>query len=119
DPDNDEDLPEVRRLARAKLDEVGWDLYRAYQWSVNIPYIPEDTAYSVTGGALYAFHNNQGDCIAKAASFCVMARELGYPCNVIWGQVPLARGGMSPHAWTEIVYNGSTYVYEKDSVWTD
>ena len=118
DPAND-NLPTYRRQARAVLDSVGWDLYRAYKWSVGIGYYRSYTGATVSVSAQYGFTYGQGDCIAKAATFCVMARELGYRCWVCYGKVPYADGSFGAHAWCEIVYNGSTYVCDPDFEWDE
>ena len=117
--DPNEEQSELQRLTRQKLDQVGWDLYRAYKWAVDIPYVKWAVGSNVEEGALYAFRNGQGDCIGKAAAFCAMARELGYECHVIWGKVPYRAGGYGDHAWVEIVNNGATYVCDPQFEWND
>jgi len=102
--------PYAVQLARQKLDELGWDLYAAYKWSADIPYTHNYTGVTVYESAEYGFTYGEGDCIVKASTFCLMARLLGYNCVVINGQVPYRVGGYGEHAWTEIDYNGSTYV---------
>jgi len=104
---------EVQKLARQKLDQVGWSLRAAYDWCAKIPYV-DDTAYTVADGATYAFTHNAGDCVCKASAFCVMARELGYQSTVIWGSVLLGNGNQGDHAWTETVVDGTTYVIDPE-----
>ncbi|MBQ9030175.1 MAG: peptidoglycan-binding protein [Parasporobacterium sp.] len=117
--DPSEEVSNAVRLARAKLDAVGWDLYAAYRWSAYIPYTSNYTGMTVSSAAEYGFNYAVGDCVAKASTFCLMARELGYDCKVIFGSVPYARGGYGDHAWCEIQYNGGTYVCDPDFEWDD
>lgn len=112
-------LSPAQQAAKNLANSLGRDLYKCYKWSVGIPYVKWAVGNNVEEGALYAFQNNAGDCIGKAASFCMMARELGYECNVIWGKVPYRAGGYGDHAWCEIVYNGSTYVCDPQYEWND
>ena len=100
--------------AKAVLDQVGWDLYSAYMWAVNLPYYRTYTGNTVAASAEYGFKFGYGDCVSKAATFCVMARLLGYDIVVIYGQVPYEEGGYGAHAWTEIQYNGGTYVCDPE-----
>ena len=106
-------LTEVQKLARKKLDEIGWDLRAAYNWCARIPYV-DDTAWTVADGATYAFKYNKGDCVCKAAAFVVLARELGFQSNFIWGSVLLGNGNQGAHAWTETWVNGQMYVIDPE-----
>ena len=45
-----------------------------------------------------------------AATFCYVARLMGYEAYLVEGSVPLAAGGVGPHGWVEIVQNGTVYV---------
>lgn len=110
-----EGLSDVQKAARAVLDQVGYDLYAAYQWSVGLNYnINLDIGYQTSQAALYSFNTHAANCVGMAATFCWMARELGYQAVVIEGTVPYARGGYGEHAWVEIVVNGTTYVCDPD-----
>ena len=101
-------------LARNVLNSVGWDLYSAYKWSVNLPFVWEDSGRSVEEAAIFGFTKGKGDCLAKASTFCLMARLLGFNCIVIYGSVPYASGGTGNHAWTEITVDGVTYVCDPE-----
>ena len=62
--------------------------------------------------ALYCFKNGGGKCYAKAATFCYMAKVLGYDAHQIAGYVPLTSGGLGVHSWVGININGTIYVYD-------
>lgn len=106
--------------AVAKLDVVGWNLNKAFQWAASMTYyghnasMPDTAAPGTKWYADYGFDNNKGNCYVMAATFCEMARELGYDAKQISGQVPLRKGGLGPHSWVEITINGSVYVYDPD-----
>ena len=105
------DLSEVRSAARAVLDQVGWDLYAAFEWSAGLIHdIDLDIGYQTSVAALYSFRHDTSNCIGMSSAFCYMARELGCTARVILGQVPYARGVAGEHAWVEIDYDGNTYV---------
>ena len=102
------------QLAMHVLNSVGWDLYSAYKWSVNLPFVWEDSGRSVEEAAVFGFTLGKGDCLAKASTFCLMARLLGFDCIVIYGSVPYAAGGTGNHAWTEVRVGGVTYVCDPE-----
>lgn len=115
----------VKSLAQARIAAVApsgnsWDrLYACFQWSAGIPYV--SVSSSIPSGytplqwyAIYGFENGYGNCYVMAATFCQMARELGYDAYLVQGYVPSARGGLTPHGWCEIVINGTTYVFDPD-----
>ncbi len=100
-----------------RLQESGGSLRDAYNWSVRIPYDgSQPSSSSSSGYAIYSFKNKKGDCLGKAATFCYMARALGYEANMIQGYVPLRAGGMGIHGWVEIVDSktGVTYICDPD-----
>lgn len=103
--------------ARKKLDQIGWNLRAAFNWSAGIPYYHNDdnvpSGYTHTEWyGRYGFENSRGDCYVMASTFYCMAKLLGYDVHYVEGKVPLARGGMGPHGWCEIVMNGTTYVFD-------
>lgn len=70
--------------------------------------------YGVEYYADYGFTNNTGNCYVMAATFCEMARMLGYDAQQIAGSVPLRSGGYGPHSWVEIEIDGTIYVFDPD-----
>lgn len=103
--------------AEETLDSIGWNLRAAFNWSAGIHYYDNDNTppagYSFEEyNAIYGFENYRGDCQPMAATFYYMARALGYDVHMVRGYVPLARGGMGPHSWCEIVMNGTVYVFD-------
>ena len=98
------------------LNQVGWNLRAAFNWSASLPYV--NYSYSPAPGseamALYGFQNGVGDCYVMAATFYYMAKTLGYDAHQMAGYVPLSSGGMGVHSWVEIDMNGTTYVFDPD-----
>lgn len=107
-------------LALEVLNTVGMDLYKAYKWSVSLVYyghspdMPQTAETSMEWYAEYGFTNKKGNCYVMAATFCEMARLLGYDAHQISGRVPLATGGWGPHSWVEITMDEKVYVFDPD-----
>ena len=95
------------------------DLRTAFNWSSSsVAYqslsgAPSGTSHVAWYGE-YGVKNQRGNCYVMAATFCHMARLMGYEAYLVEGSVPLAAGGMGPHGWCEIVVNGTTYVCDPD-----
>ena len=109
---------EASILARQKLNQIGWDLKSAFDYSAGLTYyrnvsVPP-TGEHLNTYATYGFNNGKGNCYVMAATFCQMARELGYECYLVEGYVPKRGGGTTVHGWTEIVINGRVYVCDPD-----
>lgn len=64
--------------------------------------------------ALDIFTTGKGNCYRFAAAFAYLMKELGYETKVITGQVSAARGGTTPHSWTEVYTDGNWYVYDTE-----
>ncbi len=111
-----EALTEVEKLAEARLNAVGRNLRAAFNWSVRMRYQSLDTRKirDCAAMATYGFKNGKGNCGAMAATFYYMAKRLGYDAHYVTGYVPLAGGGMGPHAWVEITEGGRNWVYDPD-----
>ena len=107
-------------LALEVLNTVGMDLYKAYKWSVSLVYyghrpdMPQTSETSMEWYAEYGFTNKKGNCYVMAATFCEMARLLGYDAHQISGRIPLRTGGWGPHSWVEITMDGEVYVFDPD-----
>jgi hypothetical protein len=67
-------------------------------------------ASKMAGYAKYMFTNKQGNCFRYASSFACIAKVLGYDVRVAVGKISSARGGMTPHGWTEVKVNGKWYM---------
>lgn len=100
--------------ASAVLDQVGWDLRAAYNWSAGLKYyrFTADPNQGVNWFADYGFTNHYGNCYVMAATFCQMARLLGYDARQMAGLVPSKRGGLVPHSWCELQIDGQTRVFD-------
>ena len=100
------------------LDQVGWDLRAAFNWSAGLTYfghnsqMPSDESPGIKWFSDYGFKYHKGNCYVMACTFYRMAKMLGYEVYPISGWVPSSRGGMTPHSWTEIVEDGKIYVYD-------
>lgn len=55
--------------------------------------------------------DGRGNCFGYAATFCLLARELGYDAHTVVGWLGKNR---QPHGWVEIELNGTTYVYDAE-----
>ena len=111
--------------AEAVLNEVGWDLRQAFNWSASLTYygngaadMPDEPSPGTEWFADFGFKNHKGNCYVKAATFYEMAASLGYAPRQITGEVPLRRGGMGPHSWIEIDIYGETFVYDPEKGYT-
>ena len=98
------------------LNRVGWNLWAAYNWSANLPYVnySNDPSPGSKNFAIHGFKTKTGDCYVMAGTFYYMAKLLGYDAHQIAGYVPLRSGNMGVHSWVEIDINGSTYVFDPD-----
>ena len=98
------------------LNQVGWNLWAAYNWSANLPYVnySNDPSPGSKNFAIHGFKTKTGDCYVMAGTFYYMAKLLGYDAHQIAGYVPLRSGNMGVHSWVEIDMNGSTYVFDPD-----
>ena len=107
----------VQKKAMAVLKSTGGTLKGAYNWGTGIKYYkntpkPASGKDHLTYYANYAYTYKRGNCYGKAASFCMMARLLGYTCNFREGYVVSKTGGLAEHGWTEIYINGEKYVVD-------
>ncbi|MEE3420834.1 MAG: transglutaminase domain-containing protein [Lachnospiraceae bacterium] len=100
--------------AKAKLDQIGWTLRKAFNWSAGMKYyghnsiMPDTPDPGIKWYADYGFDNHKGNCYVMAATFYEMAVTLGYEARQCWGVVPLRRGGLGPHSWVEVNLNSGT-----------
>lgn len=60
------------------------------------------------------YDTGRGNCYRYAAAFAYLARGLGYDCHVCTGVTAAARGGVTPHGWVEINYNGKWLICDPD-----
>ncbi len=112
-------LTEASDMAADVLDQVGWDLRAAFNWSAGLTYYgrgtraPEGEVHSEWYAA-YGFTNGYGNCYVMAATFYQMAKLLGYEIYFIEGGVGSKTGTVIDHSWTEMVIDGDTYVFDPD-----
>ena len=98
--------------------EDGWDSGRKLQWCFDVlwssysyqRFYETPTPQSMPGYARYMFENHRGNCYRYAASFACIAKVLGYESRVAVGSISSARGGMTPHGWTEVNVGGVWYM---------
>lgn len=108
---------EAEGYARRQLNQIGWDLQAAFNYSSGMPYYTNST--DVPAGytnadwyAIYGFKNGRGNCYNQAATFYQMAKLLGYNVHYLQGYVPKRGGGKVTHGWCEIESNGTVEVYD-------
>ncbi len=111
------EMPYVRRRAREILNQIGWDLRAAFQWSAGLTYYrptpkPDSGESHTVHYGQYGYQNGKGNCYVMAATFYWMARELGYEVYMVEGYVRNVHGGLNPHGWTEIVIDGYPYLFD-------
>ena len=118
-------VSEAQDLAMKRLDEVGWSLRNAYNWSVGLTY-DRSTSETAPAGykeadwfAIYGFKYHSGNCYMYACTFYQMAIALGYDAHFVKGYVPSASRGMVTHGWVEVVINGTTYICDPDFEYDD
>lgn len=113
-------LTTSQQQAKKVLDEIGWDLKKAFTYSYSMPYyghtasMPQDSKTGIEWYADYGFTNYKGNCYVMASVFYRLSEMLGYEVKQISGTVPLLAGGSGPHSWVEIVVDGKTYVCDPD-----
>lgn len=56
----------------------------------------------------------KGNCYRYAAAFACLAKGIGYEARVATGQIKAARGGVTPHGWTEVKIDGEWYLFDPD-----
>ncbi|MDO4169837.1 MAG: transglutaminase-like domain-containing protein, partial [Lachnospiraceae bacterium] len=52
-------------------------------------------------------NKGKGNCFGWASAYAYIAKVLGYEARVCKGTTRLRSGGMGPHGWTMVKYNGS------------
>ena len=103
-------LPEAYALGIQVLDENGWNIKSAYDYSKNLAYY--DQKYRTKDSETYSlrgFNEGHGNCYVMAATFYIQAKLLGCDVHQVQGSV-----GSSPHSWTVIIKNKKEYVYDPD-----
>lgn len=101
-----------------KLKEVGGTVKTAFKYASSLSYsdIVIDASLGSDWYADYGLKNGTGNCYTMAAVFYKMCRALGVDAHQITGEVPAAYGGMVPHSWVEIDFDGETYVCDPQFV---
>lgn len=97
------------------LDQIGWNLRAAYDWSAGLSYSGRTTYLEQMGSeklAQQGFTHHTGNCYVMAATFYEMALCLGYDAHQIAGQVPARRGGLTNHSWVEIDEEDGRWIYD-------
>ena len=113
DFDSNETLSALQ--AKDILNRIGWDLRNAFNYSAGLRYTKIAAAPAGQSHleyyASFGYTNGYGHCYVMAATFCQMARALGYECYYVEGAV-VTNVGYAVHGWTEIVINGQVYVFD-------
>jgi len=99
---------EPMRLARTTLNNLGWDLRKAFEYSKNLTYYGNELRLpSIKDYALYGFRNLRGNCYVKASTFYYFARLMGLEVAQVAGYI-----GPNEHSWLEVIHDGETFVYD-------
>lgn len=62
--------------------------------------------------ALDILTSGQGNCYRYAAGLAHLIKGLGYDARVATGQIAARRGGLTPHAWTEVRIGYEWYIFD-------
>ena len=105
------------RKAAAVLDQVGWNLRSAFNWSVRLTYYwrwmraPAGEVHTEFY-ANYGFDNHRGNCFVMNSTLYQMIKMMGYEVYMVEGGVRSSNGYYAPHGWTEVIHDGVLYVYD-------
>ena len=104
--------------AEEVLNQVGWDLRAAFNWSSHLSYIaadlPKEGSKGINFFADWGYDHHSGNCYCYAATFTQMARLLGYDARQTSGGIRTWSGGLAAHSWVEIDQDDQTYVYDPE-----
>ncbi len=117
DPELDELIKSVfSKILDESMDEEEM-LHTIYQYTVDSftyrrrnSYAMRDSSWAVKE-AYTMLSTKCGNCYNFAATFCMMARAIGYDAKVYSGIIGLDR---RPHAWVEIKIKGTTYLFDPE-----
>ena len=56
----------------------------------------------------------KGNCYRYAAAYAYLAKGLGFESRVVTGQISARRGGVTPHAWTEVKIGDKWYIFDSE-----
>ncbi|MCD8396984.1 MAG: transglutaminase domain-containing protein [Lachnospiraceae bacterium] len=122
-------VSEAAGRAGIQLEKIGREstksktLKKAFTWcSTQITYAPV-TGSPASGQtklayySIYGFKKKVGDCNVMAATFCQMAKVLGYDAKFVSGYIISSYDSdgnpvLAKHAWVTIKISGTTYVYD-------
>lgn len=96
------------------LNRYGWDLESAYKYSAALRYADgreDDYGLRVHSCAWHGFKYGEGNCLAWAGTFCVMARLLGYDARMVWGTLEFREEDVT-HSWIEIPEADGPHIYD-------
>ncbi len=111
-----QELTRAQQLACQRLDEVGWELDKAFEWVIPMDYvdIDENVPEGMKATEYFAeigLENLYGTCYCAAAAFYMLAYMLDYDAHFIMGYVA-NDGGYGDHGWCEIDEEDGTWVYD-------
>ena len=96
------------------LNKRGWTLEDAYAYASSLKFdrANDDTyGMKVENAAIQGFKHGEGNCLAWAGTFCVMAKLMGKDCREIWGSIKTADEELV-HGWAEIWEEDGIHVYD-------
>ena len=66
-------------------------------------------------GPQYAYEaltTGQGNCYRYASAYAYLLKAAGIESRIAYGQIHAARGGLTPHSWTEVNIGGNWYTVD-------
>lgn len=64
------------------------------------------------GYAYECLTTGKGNCYRYAAAYAYLLKAAGFESRVAYGNIHAARGGLTPHSWTEVNINGVWYIVD-------
>lgn len=64
------------------------------------------------GYAYECLTTGKGNCYRYAAAYAYLLKAAGFESRVAYGNISAARGGLTPHSWTEVNLNGVWYIVD-------
>lgn len=112
----------IENLRRSVYNKVGTDLYANYKWVVdNFSYVRRSGHLTPPPGytreqwyAIEGFEKQSGNCYTYAATFCQLAKGLGYNAEYVEGDVYGVGNTWWPHGIVLIHMNGTTYICDPE-----
>ena len=110
-------VTDAGRTAAGVLDQIGWNLRAAFNWSARLRYAnrwlraPSGSVH-MEWYANYGFEHRYGNCFVMNSTLYQMIKMMGYDVYFVEGGVLNSNGYLAPHGWNEVIHDGVLYVYD-------